>query len=138
MQWYSLLNKLAVCFILSKNRVIIQVKYSYLHVIFIFYYRYKNSIVKPSDNLIINQGGQYDYDVIFSFYFSTQHSVYAAVDTPTLVEIFAWLDIAGSSRPSLFTRSMQRDKPRKTGRDCCRQLLKKYRLICQSTDLTLN
>lgn len=89
--------------------------YFNLHVIFYFYYMYKNSIVKPSEKLIHNaiKGGRYDYKKLCSLFLFIKNR--NLTDEPYPVD--TWSDKAGS-RLSLFNGSMQRDKPRKTGKEC--------------------
>lgn len=126
-------NRAISLLIIYKNHFYNQVEYFHLHVIFFLHYRYKNSIVNPSKKLVVNQhqGGQYDQEERCSLSLFIQNRIF----TDKLYPVDTWLDKAGS-RLSLFNGSMQRDRPRKTGKDTKRQLLKKYCLICQSTDLT--
>ena len=130
------INRAVILLIIYKYDLRLQENYFILHVIFLLNYTYKNNIVKPSEKLIHNKnkGGKYDDEKLCSLFLSIQSSIYA-VGIPILVEIIAWLDIAGS-RLSLLMEVCNETGQGKRARKAIRQLLKKYCLICQSTDLT--
>lgn len=108
------INRTVSLLIIYKNFSNMQEIYFRLHVIFYLHYTYKNSIVKPSDKLIITQyiGGQDEDYALCPLFPLIQNRII----TDELTPVGTWSDKAGS-RLSLFNGSMQRERPRKTGKE---------------------